>query len=140
MSEVKNCPICGKEVGAYHEVTFKEPYIHNNPFDGIHIYGAFSSDKETICHENNFLHFAFYDAEGNLTDHRLVQLNVENQTTKSASEEYMETYADQDYDYEDEDDDEDSWQSCDNCDLPDGCEDFGCAIKSGVRKDDDLPF
>lgn len=24
---MKNCPICGKEVGAYHELTFKEPFI-----------------------------------------------------------------------------------------------------------------
>jgi hypothetical protein len=31
--------------------------------------------------------------------------------------------------------DEDDWQPCDHCDLPDACEDFGCAIKSGVRKD-----
>jgi len=133
---MKNCPVCGKEVGTYHEVTFKEPFIHNNPFDGIHIYGAYSSPKETICHENNFLHFAFYDADENLVDHRLIQLGVENPTTKSPSEEYMEMSADADDDYDDEDD----WQPCDNCDLPDACEDFGCAIKSGVRKDDGLPF
>ena len=87
---MKNCPVCGKEVEAYHEVTFKEPFIHNNPFDGIHIYGAYSSPKETICFENNFLHFAFYDANENLVDHRLVQLAVKNPTTKSPSEEYME--------------------------------------------------
>ena len=36
-----------------------------------------------------------------------------------------------DDDYED---DEDDFQCCDNCDLPDACADFGCAIKSGVRK------
>lgn len=87
---MKNCPVCGKEVGAYHEVTFKDPYIHNNPFDGIHIYGAYSAPKETICYENNFLHFAFYDADEKLVDHRLVKLGVENPTTKSPSEEYME--------------------------------------------------
>lgn len=133
---MKNCPICGKEVEAYHEVTFKEPFIHNNPFDGIHIYGAYSSPKETICHENNFLHFAFYDANEKLVDHRLIQLGVENPTTKSPSEEYMEMSNDAD-EYDDEDD---SWQPCDNCDFPDACEDFGCAIKSGVRKDDGLPF
>ena len=80
---MQNCPICGKEVGVYHELSFKEPYTHNNPFDGMHIYGAYSSPKETLCNENNFLHFAFYDAERNLTDHRLVQLGVENPTTKS---------------------------------------------------------
>jgi hypothetical protein len=87
---MKNCPLCGKEVGAYHEVTFKEPFIHNNPYDGIMIYGAYSAPKETICHKDNFLHFAFYDAENNLTDHRLVKLGVENPTTKSPSEEYIE--------------------------------------------------
>ena len=37
----------------------------------------------------------------------------------------------------DEDEDEDIWHPCDNCDLPDSCEDFGCAIKSGVRKCND---
>lgn len=101
---MKNCPVCGKEVEAYHEVTFKEPYIHNNPFDGIHIYGAYSSPKETICHENNFFHFAFYDAEGNLTDHRLVQLGVENPTTKSATDEFWEGYNERDpNDFDDSD-------------------------------------
>ncbi len=29
---------------------------------------------------------------------------------------------------------EDNWRPCDNCDLPDACEDFGCAIENGVRK------
>lgn len=93
---MKNCPICGKEVGVYHEVTFKEPYIHNNPFDGLHIYGAFSAPKEAICFENNFLHFAFYDAQGNLVDHRLVQLGVENPTTLTPSEEYMDLVGEND--------------------------------------------
>lgn len=32
------------------------------------------------------------------------------------------------------DEDEDNFQPCDNCDLPDACADFGCAIKNGVRK------
>lgn len=85
MNQVTKCPICGQEVGVYHEVTFNEPYIHNNPYDGIMIYGAYSSPKETICFENNYLHFAFYDAENNLVDHRLVQLGVENPTTESPS-------------------------------------------------------
>lgn len=98
---MNKCPICGKEVGTYHEVTFKEPYTHNIPFDGLMIYGAYSAPKETICFENNFLHFAFYDAEGNLTDHRLVQLGVESPTTKSPSDEYMEGMS--------EFDDEDDW-------------------------------
>lgn len=108
---MKNCPICKKEIGAYHEVIFKDPYIHNNPFDGIHIYGAYSAPKETICHENNFLHFAFYDAEGNLTDHRLVQLSVENPTTKSPSQEYMEGVSDEDdEDCEWDDFENDEWE------------------------------
>lgn len=85
MKSVTKCPICGQDVGAYHEVTFKEPYIHNSPYDGIMIYGAFSSPKETICFENNYLHFAFYDSENNLVDHRLVQLGVEIPATESPS-------------------------------------------------------
>lgn len=39
---------------------------------------------------------------------------------------------------EDEDsmwEDEDNFQCCDNCDLPDACSDFGCAIQAGLRKD-----
>lgn len=36
-----------------------------------------------------------------------------------------------DYYYDDE---EDGFEPCDNCDLPDACADFGCAIKKGVRK------
>lgn len=30
--------------------------------------------------------------------------------------------------------DDADFQPCDECDLPDACADFGCAIKSGVRK------
>lgn len=103
------CPICGHEVGQYHEVTFKEPYVHNNPYDGIHIYGSYSAPKETICYENNFLHFAFYDAENNLVDHRLVQLGVENPTTKTATEEFWELQGESEPEYyNDESDDFDA--------------------------------
>lgn len=105
---VNKCPICGKDVEAYHEVTFKEPFIHNNPFDGLHIYGAFSAPKETVCHENNFLHFAFYDAQDNLVNHRLVKLGVENPATKSPSEEYMEMTSE-----DDEEDWGDHWEEAD---------------------------
>lgn len=31
-------------------------------------------------------------------------------------------------------DDEDDFECCDNCDLPDACADFGCAIKAGIKK------
>lgn len=100
---MKACPICGKEVEQYHELTFKEPYIHNIPLDGMMIYGAYSAPKATICHENNFFHFAFIDANGELVDHRLVQLGVENPTTKSPSEEYMEGLPEDEWDKDDED-------------------------------------
>lgn len=33
------------------------------------------------------------------------------------------------------DDDDYSFVCCDRCDLPDACSDFGCAIKTGVRKE-----
>ena len=34
---------------------------------------------------------------------------------------------------------EDDFQPCDKCDLPDACEDFGCAIKAGLyRPIDDI--
>lgn len=36
-----------------------------------------------------------------------------------------------------DDDDYDSWQPCDDCDLPDACQDFGCAINSGIRQPKD---
>lgn len=36
---------------------------------------------------------------------------------------------------EDEFDDDDDFQCCDKCDLPDACSDFGCAIRTGVRKE-----
>lgn len=35
-----------------------------------------------------------------------------------------------DDDYEDDDD----FQCCADCDLPDACSDFGCAIKKGIAK------
>lgn len=102
MEPVTKCPNCGQEIGEYHEVTFKEPYVHNNPFDGIMIYGAYSAPKETICFDNNYLHFAFYDAENNLVNHRLVQLGVENPTTKSPSEELGDAGMEDEYDDEDD--------------------------------------
>lgn len=116
MTPVTKCPICGQEVGTYHEVTFKEPYVHNNPYDGIMIYGAFSSPKETICFENNYLHFAFYDAENSFVDHRLVQLGVENPTTESPSAALAESGAgeeDDDDDYSLMDDDGGDWDHYD---------------------------
>jgi hypothetical protein len=36
--------------------------------------------------------------------------------------------------YQFDDLDDDSFEPCSNCDLPDACADFGCAIKSGIRK------
>jgi hypothetical protein len=104
---MNKCPICGQEVGVYHEVTFLEPFVHNHPFDGLMIYGAFSAPKETICFENNYLHFAFYDAENNLGDHRLVRLGVENPATKSPSEEFADNEGEVEYDDDDYWDDDD---------------------------------
>jgi hypothetical protein len=37
----------------------------------------------------------------------------------------------EDYDY---DDDEPYFDTCGDCDLPDACTDFGCAIKQGLRE------
>lgn len=99
---MKTCPICGHAVEAYHEVTFKQPFIHNNPYDGLTIYGAYSAPKETLCHENNFLHFAFYDSNGNLVDHRLVQLGVEQPATPSPSEDLADEEEDYDWTRADE--------------------------------------
>lgn len=128
MKVLTKCPICGQEVGVYHEVTFKEPYTHNNPYDGIMIYGAFSSPKETICFENNYLHFAFYDAENNIVDHRLVQLDVETPETESPSASLPEAGED---DYDDDyclmDDDGGDWDHYDPYDdeeYPNGSLDY----------------
>jgi len=130
MNHITKCPICGQEVGVYHEVTFKEPYVHNSPFDGIMIYGAFSAPKETICFENNYLHFAFYDAENNLVDHRLVQLGVENPKTESPSVGLAES-DESDYDDDDDyilmDDDGGDWDHYDpyeDEEFPDGSLDY----------------
>jgi len=30
---------------------------------------------------------------------------------------------------------DDGFEPCNDCDLPDACSDFGCAIKSGIKKD-----
>ena len=112
---MNTCPICGKEVESYHELTQTEPYIHNISYDGLMIYGAFTAPKETLCFDGKFLHFAFWDAENNLVDHRLVQLGVENPATKSPTDEYMEGIDDDyesDLDEWDDDpwDDEDGWE------------------------------
>ena len=31
-------------------------------------------------------------------------------------------------------DNEEDFECCNDCDLPDACSDFGCAIKQGIRK------
>jgi hypothetical protein len=33
---------------------------------------------------------------------------------------------------------EDDFEPCDNCDLPDACADFGCAIKAGIKRIEDF--
>lgn len=120
---MKHCPICNHEVESYHELTQKEPFTHTNPFDGLMIYGAYSAPKETLCFDGTFMHFAFYDAENNLVDHRLVQLGVENPTTKSPSEEYMAGLNDSDNEFYDEDE----WQEVTDDELYN-------------NNEDDLPF
>lgn len=112
MDNKKQCPICGKEVDVYHEVSFTEPFVHNNPFDGLHIYGAFSAPKETICFENSFLHFAFFDANNQLTDHRLVKLGVKEPSTQSPSEEYLAGLEDDEGEWQDASE----WGDYDNSD------------------------
>lgn len=37
-------------------------------------------------------------------------------------------------DDDDDDEIEDNFHPCDDCDLPDACSDFGCAILQGLRK------
>lgn len=37
-----------------------------------------------------------------------------------------------------DEDDEDSFEHCSDCDLPDACSDFGCAIKQGLRLPDTI--
>jgi hypothetical protein len=117
-----------QEIGVYHEVTFKEPYTHNIPYDGIMIYGAISAPKETICFKDDFLHFAFYDAENNLVDHRLVKMGVENPQTESPSSSLPEPEVD---DYDDDyalmDDDGGDWDHYDpyeDEEFPDGSLDY----------------
>lgn len=39
----------------------------------------------------------------------------------------------------DDGDDGDDFQPCGECDCPDACDDFGCAIKAGI-KERDLPY
>lgn len=36
-----------------------------------------------------------------------------------------------------DDDEEVEFECCDNCDLPNACSDYGCAIKQGIKKDDE---
>lgn len=35
---------------------------------------------------------------------------------------------------------EDNWQPCNDCDRPDACEDFGCAIEAGIKRKPDNIF
>jgi hypothetical protein len=56
----------------------------------------------------------------------------ENKTTSQRSD-YCEDCTNEIYDNDsDEDFDEDDFQPCGDCDLPDACADFGCAIKQGI--------
>jgi len=108
------CPICGQKVTAYHEVSFKEPFVHNHPYDGIMIYGAYSAPKETICFKDNYLHFAFYDANGELVQDRLVKLDVESPTTPRPSADL----ADPEEEDDERDDEDDYWGDNDEAYYP----------------------
>ena len=66
------CPICNKEIKNYFESSVKEPFTHYHPFIGLHIYGAFSSSKEIICQNDDYIHFQFIDG-----DERLVKLGCD---------------------------------------------------------------
>jgi len=76
---MKYCPICGKKIDSFHQLPFKEPFVHTDIMEGLSIYGAYSAGKGTLCYANDFLHFAFFDIEGRLINHTLVQLGVKNQ-------------------------------------------------------------
>jgi len=41
-------------------------------------------------------------------------------------------------DHEEYNPDDDDFETCINCDISDACRDFGCAIKQGLRKIDDI--
>lgn len=66
-------------------------------------------------------------------DHMHLYLRITNVKimTQSEIETIKEAEQDEDFFWEDED----SFQCCDNCDLPDACCDFGCAIQQGLKKD-----
>jgi len=81
-----NCPICNKPVANYYESPFKA-WQHINAFDGLMIYGPASADKQTVCENENYLHFIFADMQ-----ERLVRINYSN--AKSPSELITQTETD----------------------------------------------
>lgn len=68
-----------------------------------------------IC--NELIYTVKVNIQGNIIDGHVCEVEI------TAEDDF---YFDEDGDPE--------FQECDNCDLPDACCDFGCAIKSGIRK------
>jgi len=68
------CPLCQKKVHSFAQSSFKEAWVHNQPYIGMLIYGPYSAEKTTLCISEKFLHFKF----DNDNTHRLVELGAEN--------------------------------------------------------------
>ncbi len=64
MNKPTICPICGNPIQSYYETEATKPYTHTNPFLGIEIWGTLHDGKQTICCNDQYVHFVFpYDNE-----------------------------------------------------------------------------
>lgn len=66
------CPVCKKAFDELHTVHNNnlEPFTGVEPMEGLKAWGAYSADKELICHEGAYVHFRFLDNQ----EERLVQM------------------------------------------------------------------
>lgn len=96
--------------------------------------------KEGLCELHNS---GLKPTEGKLSHHTTEKLDPKKSLTKHVLNEWrnikeeefknlLETYMPEP---EEGPGEEEDFEPCSNCDLPDACNDFGCAIKNGVRKD-----
>jgi hypothetical protein len=103
MNKPTICPICGNPIQSYYETDATKPYTHTNPFLGIEIWGTLHDGKQTICCNDQYVHFVFpYNNE-----HRLVKMGVEETEVQTyigheleEEDDYWDDeYFDEDYDH-----------------------------------------
>ena len=68
----RTCPLCSKQIDEYFETEVTKPWTHYHPYLGLEIWGPIDAGKQTLCENEEFIHFQFASGA-----HRLVKMGVD---------------------------------------------------------------